>query len=111
MFERRCLTVWTEDWFADYFDEHWSLFASRLAGASALGGPETHFGAYVVPRSERFLRQYDGILSNCAGNMWLYAGSAGWGFQMRVHSLLAHGAKAIKYFAFGPEWYASISIL
>ena len=31
-------------------------------------------------------------------------GSAGWGFQMRVHSLLAHGAKAIKYFAFGPEW-------
>ena len=23
---------------------------------------------------------------------------------MRVHSLLAHGAKAIKYFAFGPEW-------
>ena len=38
-------------------------------------------------------------------DVWvLVAGSAGWGFQMRVHSLLAHGAKAIKYFAFGPEW-------
>eukprot|EP01047_Picozoa_sp_COSAG01_P081712 COSAG01_NODE_16405_length_1239_cov_1.161404_2_plen_140_part_00 len=67
------------DWFEDYFDEHWSLFAARLAGAAAVGGPDTAFGAYVVPRS-----------------------SAGWGFQMRVHALLGHGAKAIKYFAFGP---------
>ena len=23
---------------------------------------------------------------------------------MRVHALLGHGAKAVKYFAFGPEW-------
>jgi hypothetical protein len=67
------------DWFEDYFDEHWSLFAARLAGAAAVGGPDTAFGAYVVPRS-----------------------SAGWGFQMRVHALMGHGAKAIKYFAFGP---------
>lgn len=74
--ERGTTLLWTEDWFADYFDEHWSLFASRLAGAAALGGPDTNFGSYVVPRSKQnqthlgnrllaFLMSYTAVHRSC----------------------------------------------
>ena len=73
--------LWTEDWFDDARAWQWSFYASKLRCAAAKGGVE--FGAYVIPRT---------------------AGSRPDGIAQKILCAAGSGAKAIKYFVFGPEY-------
>jgi hypothetical protein len=72
-------TPWTEDWFGDENSFQWSYYSDKLRSASPTG----RFGGYVIPR---------------------VAGAMPDGVMYKVMSLVAHGAKEIKFFTFGPEY-------
>lgn len=86
--------LWTEDWFGDAQAYQWSFYASKLRSAAALAPPsppceggeregELPFGGYVIPR---------------------VAGGRENGLLQKTLCLVGHGARAVKYFWFGPEY-------
>jgi hypothetical protein len=78
--------LWTEDWFSDAQAAQWSYYLSRLRSAASLApSGDVSYGAYVVPRSSGDPSRPDGIVK-------------------KVLSVVASGAKAVKYFTFGPEY-------
>ncbi len=76
---RGATCLWTEDWFSDDHSWQWSYYSEKLRSASPTGS----FGGYIVPRS---------------------AGGRPDGLVYKTLALAGHGAKQIKYFAFGPEY-------
>lgn len=79
--------LWTEDWLDDGMSFYWSYYAALMGGACRLAAPAggtPAFGGYIVPR--RSGAAIDGAL------------------QRRVVALIGNGAKALTYYAFGPEY-------
>ena len=78
--------IWTEDWMPDGDDFRWSYYASMMRSAVALTPKRrspNEFSGYIVPRS---------------------SGQRQAGTLQRIVSLVANGAKGLKYFIFGPEY-------
>ncbi len=73
--------LWTEDWFGDSRAYQWSFYCSKLHSAASKS--DVVFGAYIIPRTAG--EREDGILQ-------------------RILCCTGHGARAIKYFVFGPEY-------
>jgi len=79
--ERGSTMLWTEDWFGDAQAYQWSFYASKLRSAAAFH--DLPFGGYVIPR---------------------VAGGRENGLLQKTLCLVGHGARAVKYFWFGPEY-------
>jgi hypothetical protein len=86
----RCYRSWLldllfmQDWFNDAQAPQWSYYLSRLRSASRLAsGGGVSYGGYVVPRD---------------------SGQSADGLLLKVLSVIGSGAKALKYFLFGPEY-------
>jgi hypothetical protein len=78
--------LWTEDWFPDRMANRWSYFAARMRSATVLAAPfngSSEFSGYIVPRS---------------------GGQQAGGLLRRAIALVGGGAKALRYFQFGPEY-------
>jgi hypothetical protein len=81
--------LWTEDWFADNLANRWSFFSARLRTATVLAnhGHQTtgssEFSGYIVPRA---------------------GGQEAGGILKRAIAIIGSGAKALRYFMFGPEY-------
>jgi hypothetical protein len=83
---RGATLLWTEDWFGDKQAAQWSYYLSRLRSASRLApSADVKYGGYVVPRTSGDPTRPDGIVK-------------------KAISVVASGAKALKYFTFGPEY-------
>lgn len=78
--KRAVSCIWTEDWFGDADAQLWSLYGDLLRCAAREGGVE--YGGYPVGQS---------------------TGAFADGMKLKIASLLAHGAKAIDPYIFGPN--------
>jgi hypothetical protein len=82
--------LWTEDWIDDGMAYYWSYYAALMGGATRLAAPHggtADFGGYIVPRTSGY-----------------NAGPIDGALQRKVIALVGNGAKALKYFQFGPEY-------
>ena len=83
---RGATLLWTEDWFGDTQAAQWSYYLSRLRSAARLApSADVSYGGYVVPRTSGDPAMPDGIVK-------------------KALSVVASGAKSLKYFMFGPEY-------
>lgn len=73
-------TMWSEDWFKDRDAQTWGVYADALRAAARYGTGS--FGGYVVGRE---------------------LGDIPAGGKYKALTLIAHGAKVIEWYAFGPE--------
>ena len=76
--------LWTEDWMPDSASHRWSYYSARMRSAIALSNysDEMIFSGYIVTRSSG--QQQGGLLQ-------------------RPLTMVGSGAKAVRYYNFGPE--------
>ena len=76
--------LWTEDWMPDSASHRWSYYSARMRSAIALSNhsDEMIFSGYIVTRS---------------------SGQQEGGLLQRPLTMVGSGAKAVRYYNFGPE--------
>jgi hypothetical protein len=77
--------LWTEDWMPDSASHRWSYYSARMRSAIALSNhsAEMSFSGYIVTRS---------------------SGEQAGGLLQRPITMVGSGAKAVRYYNFGPEY-------
>ena len=84
--------LFTEDWFGDGMSWQWSYYGALMSSATQLAAKHDgtrDFGGYVCLRG-----------ADALGLGGMVEGA----ILRRVISLFSHGAKAVHYFLFGPEF-------
>lgn len=79
---RATTLLWTEDWFGDGASGQWSYYMARFRSAARLApAKDVGIGGYIVGRT--------------SGHMEV---------KLKALSLVAGGAKSLRYYTFGPEY-------
>ena len=90
--QRGTSLLWTEDWFQDGDAYRWSFLAAKLRGAVA------HANAHAAKRGGLRRVEFGGYIVPRAGGQTTH------GLLQKTLALVGSGAKALKYYTFGPEY-------